>query len=233
MTKPPSSAPIASVARTAPRAALLQQLLEPLELAFVVAQDERGRRAGEERAEAVEVAVDLLRREEAELEVHALVPQQQPRERREPRVPRRRAAPGCPRGWARPRPAGGPRRGGAGPRSRRARTSSRSGPEASSMRMVSDGSSSSSVRRERRPAARWRRGPSHPPGSPCVLIGRIVTSVSSCSERWVVRSNPRMDETSSPHHSSRAGAAMPKPYTSRMPPRTLNSATSVTVGTRR
>ena len=37
---------------------------------------------------------------------------------------------------------------------------------------------------------------------------------------------------SSPHHSSRAGAAIPKPYTSRMPPRTLNSATSVTVPTR-
>ena len=74
-----------------------------------------------------------------------------------------------------------------------------------------------------------------PPSSrtPRVLIGSTVISVSSCSERWVVRSKPRMDEMSSPHHSSRAGAAMPKPYTSTMPPRTLNSATSVTVGTRR
>ena len=37
---------------------------------------------------------------------------------------------------------------------------------------------------------------------------------------------------SSPHHSTRAGDAIPKPYTSRMPPRTLNCATSVTVATR-
>ena len=38
--------------------------------------------AGEERAEAVEIAVDLLRREEAELEVDSFVTQQQSRERR-------------------------------------------------------------------------------------------------------------------------------------------------------
>jgi hypothetical protein len=36
----------------------------------------------------------------------------------------------------------------------------------------------------------------------------------------------------SPDHSIRAGAAIPNPYTSRIPPRTLNCATSVTVATR-
>ena len=65
-----------------------------------------------------------------------------------------------------------------------------------------------------------------------VFIGNTVMLLSSSSDRWVVESN-RSDVMSSPHHSSRAGTAMPKPYRSRIPPRTLNSATSVTVGTRR
>ena len=58
----------------------------------------------------------------------------------------------------------------------------------------------------------------------------MVTSGSSAPERCVVRSKARIELIVSPHHSSRAGAAMPKPYTSTMPPRTVNSATSVTVG---
>ena len=44
-----------------------------------------------------------------------------------------------------------------------------------------------------------------------VLTGRTVTSCSPSRERWVVRSNPRMEVMSSPHHSSRAGTAIPKP----------------------
>ena len=85
----------------------------------------------------------------------------------------------------------------------------------------------------RRSEPRPRANPSASSRTPAVVIGRTVISLSSCSERCVVRSNPRIDDTSSPHHSIRAGAAIPKPYTSRIPPRTLNSATSVTVGTRR
>ena len=62
-------------------AAFLQQLLEPLELAFVVAEDERGWRARQQAAQPVQVAVDPLGREEAELEIDLLVPQEQPGER--------------------------------------------------------------------------------------------------------------------------------------------------------
>jgi hypothetical protein len=67
--------------------ALLQQLFEPLELALVVAQDERGRVAGQQRTQAVQVAIDPLGREEAELEVHLLVPEQEPRKAAEPDGP--------------------------------------------------------------------------------------------------------------------------------------------------
>ena len=52
ITKPPSSAPIASVAAGRAAAALVEQLVQPLELAFVVAEDDRGRRAGEQRRAA-------------------------------------------------------------------------------------------------------------------------------------------------------------------------------------
>ena len=55
-------------------AALLEQLLQSLELAFVVAQDQSGGMRAEQRAEPVEVAVDPLGRKEPELEVGLLRP---------------------------------------------------------------------------------------------------------------------------------------------------------------
>jgi hypothetical protein len=73
------------------------------------------------------------------------------------------------------------------------------------MTNVSPGSSSSSV-------IRVGGGPDPSPSvSDRVLTGSTVTSLSSSRERWVVRSKPRIEVTSSPHHSTRAGTAMPNP----------------------
>ena len=74
--------------------------------------------------------------------------------------------------------------------------------------------------------------PPSPFPPPSVLTGRIVARSIVSPERCESRSKLRIEATSSPHHSRRAGAAIPNPYTSRIPPRTLNCATSVTVGTR-
>ena len=71
-----------------------------------------------------------------------------------------------------------------------------------------------------------------PPAVTSVVTGRMVIRSSASPERWVSRSNPRRETISSPHHSIRAGPAIPKPYTSMIPPRTLNCATSVTVSVR-
>src|SRR6185312_10538347 len=65
----------------------LQQLLQTLELSLVVAQHDGGRRAGEQRAQPVEIPVHLLRREEAELDRRPLARQEEPRETRERRPP--------------------------------------------------------------------------------------------------------------------------------------------------
>ncbi len=62
--------------------------------------------------------------------------------------------------------------------------------------------------------------------------GSTVTDSVSPSDRWLSRSNARTERISSPHHSILVGAAMPNPYTSKMPPRTANWATSSTVGRR-
>ena len=90
--------------------------------------------------------------------------------------------------------------------------------------MASAGSSSSSEERVVAAGA--------PGAAASVLTGRTVIRSIASPERCVSRSKPRRDTISSPHHSIRAGPAIPKPYTSMIPPRTLNCATSVTVGTR-
>jgi hypothetical protein len=73
------------------------------------------------------------------------------------------------------------------------------------MTKLSEGSSSSSDIRD------GASPESSPSVSALVLTGSTVTSSSSCSERWVVRSKPRIEVISSPHHSSLAGTAIPKP----------------------
>ena len=65
----------------------IEQLLESLELAFIVAENERRGRASEEGAEAVEVPVYLLRWKKSDLKIHALIAKEQPREPFEPGCP--------------------------------------------------------------------------------------------------------------------------------------------------
>jgi hypothetical protein len=68
-------------------AAVFQQLFQPLHLTFIVAEDERGRRAVEQRAQSVEIAVYPLRREETDLKINRLLAQEQPRESFDPLAP--------------------------------------------------------------------------------------------------------------------------------------------------
>ena len=49
-------------------AAFLEQLVEPLDLALVVAENDRVGRAGEQVAQAIHLSIDLFRRQEAELQ---------------------------------------------------------------------------------------------------------------------------------------------------------------------
>jgi hypothetical protein len=72
-------------------AALVEQLIQALQLPFVVAEDQGGRRAVEEPAEPVQVAVHLLRRKESELDIGGLVAERQPGERADPAPPGFRA----------------------------------------------------------------------------------------------------------------------------------------------
>ncbi len=68
-------------------AILVQQLLEPLQLSFVVAENERGEIAGEQAPQPLEVAIHSLRRQEPGLQVCRLVPQREPGELMQPTLP--------------------------------------------------------------------------------------------------------------------------------------------------
>ena len=68
--------------RVRPAMALAQQFLEPLELALVVAEQQRRLAGAQHRAQPGDVAVDPLGRQEPHLEVHRLVAQQDPRKSR-------------------------------------------------------------------------------------------------------------------------------------------------------
>jgi hypothetical protein len=61
--------------------AFFQQLLHPLELTLVVAEDEGGSSRPDQRTKPFEIAIHSLRREEAELEVHRFALKDQARKR--------------------------------------------------------------------------------------------------------------------------------------------------------
>ena len=191
--------------------AVLEQLLQPLQLSFVVAEDERGGRAAQQRAQPVQVAVDPLRREEPELQVRPLVAEQQPGKAREPLAPAlRRLENVLPPGHLLAEPAGDLEvMAGLVPRPPDLV------PVGSRGLLDDDGVGGEQLEQGAAPGSAGggiaRRSSSHSSLTAWVVIGSTVISLSSWSERWVVRSNPRIEETSSPHHSSRAGAAMPKP----------------------
>ncbi len=63
-----------------PEAVVVEQFVEPLALALVVAEDERRRVVAEQRPEPSQVAIDPLGREEADLDVGRLVAEEQARE---------------------------------------------------------------------------------------------------------------------------------------------------------
>ncbi len=88
MTNPPSRAPIASVARVAPRPPSSSSSSSRSSLPFVVAEDQRGGSAVEQAAEPVQVAVHLLGWEETELDVGRLVAERQSRESADAAPPR-------------------------------------------------------------------------------------------------------------------------------------------------
>ena len=58
----------------------MEQLLESLQLAFVVAENEVRKIAGEETTESLEVAIHSVRRQKSSLELGRLIPERKPRE---------------------------------------------------------------------------------------------------------------------------------------------------------
>jgi len=146
----------------------------------------------------------------------------------EPRLPRRGSTNSASRAGGSSPSRERPRDGGL-PRSTRAPLPAPAPTLAPGRSTASPGSRSRSDRRGRGAAC---CAPTSPGPPPSVFTGSTVTRSIASPERCESRSKVRSDSMSSPHHSSRAGAAIPNPYTSRIPPRTLNCATSVTVGTR-
>ena len=228
MTNPPSSAPTAMEACGAAGAPRSSSSSSRSSWPSLSQRMSVGCRAREQGAEPRDLAVDPLRREEPDLEVHRLLAGGGAA-----RTPpgARATAPATRTDLLAPRhvlaqPPGDLEMvlGLAHARS----TSSASGPAASSTRRVSAASSSRSELRTGAPpsgAARAaRRAPDRQHRHLVELLERALRGQVEPAERG---------ERRRPTIRSAPACVMPKPYTSTMPPRTLNSATSVTVGTRR